>query len=75
MLFEMLLPLKIKFLGLWIGVKWFNVFVLLRLTNRCHVGKELFKDYPTLLLETQLDESGDVMVGSRQTLILTWEAE
>jgi len=29
------------------------------LTDRYHVGKELFEDYPTLISESQLDESED----------------
>jgi len=45
-LFEMLLPFKIKLLSPRISVEWLNVFILLRLTDRCHVGEELFEDYP-----------------------------
>ena len=45
-LLEMLLPLKIKLLSLRISVEWLNVFVLLPLTDICHVGEEHFEDYP-----------------------------
>ena len=54
-LFKMLL----KLLSPRIGVEWLNVFVLLCLTDKCHVGNELFEDYPPLILESQLDESDD----------------
>ena len=59
MLFEMLLLLEIKLLSSGIIVEWLNVFVLFFLTDRYHIDKELFKDYPTLISESQLDESDD----------------
>ena len=45
-LFETLLLLKIKLLNPRINVEWLDVIILLRLTNRCHVGELLFEDYP-----------------------------
>ena len=59
MLFEMLLLLEIKLLSSGIIVEWLNVFVLFFLTDRYHIDKELFEDYPTLISESQLDESDD----------------
>jgi len=75
-LFKMPFPLKLKLLGPWICVEWLNVFVLLRLTDRCHVGKELFEDLPPHWYQSPNWTSLLVaMVGTRQTLILTEEAE
>ena len=56
---KILFPLKIKLLSPWISVEWLDIFVLLCLTDRRHVGKELFEDYPTLISESQLDEFED----------------
>jgi len=58
-LFKMFLPFKIQLLSLRVSVEWLDVFVLLCLTDRRHVGKELFEDYPTLISESQLDEFED----------------
>jgi len=54
-----LFPLKIKLLSLRFGVEWINVFVLLRPTDRCHVGEELLKDSSYTNIKAQLDESED----------------
>jgi len=50
-------PLKIKLLSPQISVEWLNVFVLLHLINRHHIGEELSEDHPILILESQLDGS------------------
>ena len=55
-LLKTLLLLKVKLLSLWISIKWLIVFILIHLTDRCHVGEEIFEDNPTLASDSQLDE-------------------
>ena len=71
-LLEMLFPLEVKLLSLWISIKWLNVFILAPLdwlTSCCQRG--FWRQPPTLTSNSQLDESEYVKVETLRSLIQT----